>query len=70
MYNSDRKKTACNEGDRGFIPGQEDSLEKEMAINPLQYACLGNPMDKGAWQTIARGVTKSWTWLSCQHTHM
>ena len=29
--------------------------------NPLQYSCLGNPMDRGAWQPIVYGVTKSWT---------
>ena len=29
--------------------------------NPLQYSCLGNPMDGGAWQTTVRGVAKSWT---------
>ena len=26
--------------------------------NPLQYFCLGNPMDRGAWQAMSRGVTK------------
>ena len=36
--------------------------------NPLQYPCLENPMDGGAWQTIFHGVTKSWTQLS-DHTH-
>ena len=30
----------------------------------LQYSCLGNPMDRGAWQAIVHGVTKSWTWLN------
>jgi len=29
--------------------------------NPLQYSCLGNPMDRGAWQAIVHGVSKSWT---------
>ena len=32
--------------------------------NPLQYSCLGNPMDRGAWQATVHGVTKSWTALS------
>ena len=32
--------------------------------NPLQYSCLENPMDRGAWQTAVHGVTKSQTWLS------
>ena len=37
--------------------GQEDRLEKEMAI-PLQYSCLGNPMDRGARQAAVPGVAK------------
>ena len=28
--------------------------------NPLQYSCLGNPMDRGAWRATIRGVAKSW----------
>ena len=32
--------------------------------NPLQYSCLENPMDRGAWQAMIHGVTKSWTRLS------
>ena len=32
--------------------------------NPLQYSCLENPMDRGAWKAVVRGVTKSWTQLS------
>ena len=32
--------------------------------NPLQYFCLGNPMDRGAWQTIVHGIAKSPTQLS------
>ena len=43
--------------------GQEDRLEKEMA-NPLQYSCLENPADRGAWWAKVHGVTKSQTWLS------
>ena len=35
--------------------------------NPLQYSCLGNPMDRGAWQATVRGVSKSQTRLS-RHT--
>ena len=50
-------------GDAGLIrlqgrsPGGEDG-------NPLQYSCLGNPMDRGAWGTTVHGVTKGWTRLS------
>ena len=32
--------------------------------NPLQYSCLGNPMDRGAWWSTIHGVAKSWTQLS------
>ena len=31
--------------------------------NPLQYSCLENPMDRGAWWATVRGVTQSWTRL-------
>ena len=37
--------------------------------NPLQYSCLGNPMDRGAWWATVHGVTKSRTQLNvCMHT--
>ena len=39
--------------------GQEDSLEKENGT-PLQYSCLGNPMDRGAWRATVREITKEW----------
>ena len=44
--------------------GQGDTLEEG---NPLQYACLENPMDRGAWWVIVHRVAKSWTpltWVS------
>ena len=44
--------------------GWEDPLEKEGHGNPLQYSCLENSMDRGAWWATVHGVTKSWTWLS------
>ena len=37
--------------------------------NPLQYAWLENPMDRGAWQATVHRVTKSWTWLRWLNTH-
>ena len=37
--------------------------------DPLQYSCLGKSMDRGAWEVVVHGVTKSWTWLSNWHTH-
>ena len=44
-------------------PGWEDPLEKENG-NPLQYSCLENSMDGGAWWATVHGVTKSQTRLS------
>ena len=41
----------------GLIPGLERSLEEEKD-KALQYSCLGNPMDRGAWQVTVHGVTK------------
>ena len=38
--------------------GGEDPLEKEMDGNPLQYSCLGNLVDRGAWQATVPGITK------------
>ena len=43
--------------------GQEDS-PGEGNGNPIQYSCLENPMDRGAWWATVDGVTKSWTQLS------
>ena len=41
-----------------------DMYYRESNGTPLQYSCLENPMDGGAWVTTAHGVTKSRTWLS------
>ena len=38
--------------------------------NPLQYSCLQNSIDGGAWKAVVRGVTKSWTRLSDSHFHL
>ena len=54
-------------GDMGSVPGSGRSLGKGNG-NPLQYSCLENPMNRGAWQAIVHGVTKSQTQLST-HTH-
>ena len=43
------KELACNAGDLGSIPGSGRSAGEGNA-NPLQYACLENSMDRGAWQ--------------------
>ena len=55
---SDGKESACSAGDPCWILGWEDPLEN---CNPLQYSCLENPMDRGAWQATAHAVTKSQT---------
>ena len=48
--------------DAGSIPGSGRS-PGEGNGNRLQYSCLENPMDRGAWRAIVHGVTKSWTQL-------
>ena len=55
--------SACNAGDLGSIPGLGRS-PGEGNGNPLQYSCLENPMDKGAWWATIHGVAKSQTRLS------
>ena len=57
------KKTPANAGDKGSIPGSGSS-PGEGNGNPIQYSCLGNPMNRGAWQATVLGVAKSWTQLS------
>ena len=56
------KESACNAGDPGSIPGWGRS-PGEGNGNPLQYACLENSMDGGAWWALVHGVTKSRTRL-------
>ena len=60
---SEVKASACNAGDLGSIPGSGRS-PGEGNGNPLQYSCLENPMDGGAWWATVHGVTKSRTGLS------
>ena len=57
---SDGKASAYNVGDLGSIPGSGRS-PREGHGTPLQYSCLENPMDGGAWWAKVHGVTKSWT---------
>ena len=57
---SDGKESACNAGDAGLIPGLGRSPGEESGY-PLQYSCLENSMDRGAWQATVHGVTKSQT---------
>ena len=55
---SDAKESACNAGDLGSIPGSRRSPEEGNGY-PLQYYCLENFVDRGAWQTTAYKVTES-----------
>ena len=54
------KKSACNEGDLGLIPGL-GRYPVEGNGYALQYSCLENPMDRGASQATVYGVTESQT---------
>ena len=49
--------SSCNVGDLGWIPGLGRPPGGGNG-NPLQYSCLGNPMDRGTWQVTAHGVTE------------
>ena len=57
------KESACNAGDPGSIPGSGRSLGEGNG-NPLQYSCMGNSMDRGAWWATVHRVAKSQTQLS------
>ena len=59
---SDSKESTWNSGDLSLIPGSGRSPGGGHG-NPLQYSCLENPMDRGAWRAVVRGVTKSRTLL-------
>ena len=60
---SDGKESACNVGDLALIPVSGRSPGEENG-NLLQYACLDNSMDRGAWRDIVHGLEKSWTQMS------
>ena len=60
---SDSKASAHNAGDLGLISGLGRPLGEGNG-NPLQYCCLENSMDGGAWWPTVNGVAKSWTWLN------
>ena len=51
------KESACNAGEMSSIPGSGRS-PGEGNGNPFQNSCLGNPMDRGAWQATVHGVAK------------
>ena len=54
------KNMPVNAADRGLIPGSGRSPGEENGY-PLHYACLGNPMDRGAWWATVHGVAMSRT---------
>ena len=54
---SDSKESACNAGDLALIL-DSGSSPGEGNDTPLQYSCLENSMDKGAWRATVHGVTK------------
>ena len=56
------KNLPANTGDTDLIPGSGRSPGGRNG-NPLQYSCLENPIDRGAWWATVHGVTKSQTWL-------
>ena len=51
------KNSYASAGDMGLTPGLGRSLDEGNG-NPLQYPCLGNPTDRGAWWAVVPGVTK------------
>ena len=59
------KESACQAGDAGDVSSIPGSVRSpaEGNGNLLQYSCLGNPMDRGAWWATVLGVTRSWTRL-------
>jgi len=54
---SDSKESACNSGDLGLIPGSGRSLGEGNGY-PLQYSCLENSMDTGAWRATVQGLQR------------
>ena len=69
------KESACSAGATGDVGSIPESGRSPGGghDNPLQYSCLKNPMNRGAWQVTVHGVTKSQTWLKWlsihAHTH-
>ena len=53
-----KKNPSANAGDAGLILGSRRSPGKENG-NPPQDSCLGNPIDRGAWQATVHGLVKS-----------
>jgi len=60
---SESEESACNERDPGLIPWSGRSPGEGRGY-PLQYSCMGNPIDRGAWRATVHRVAESWIWLS------
>ena len=60
LVGSDGKESTCNVGDLDLIPGLE-RFPGEGDGYPVQYSCLENSMERGAWQATVHGIAKSWT---------
>jgi len=52
-----RKNPPANSGDKGLLL-ESGRSPGEGNVNPLQYSCLGNPMDRGAWWAMVHGVSR------------
>ena len=66
LCSSVSKESACSAGDPGSIPGL-GRFPGEGNGNPLQYPCLENLMDRGAWWAAVHGIAKSQAQLSDEH---
>ena len=68
---SDGKETACHAGDPGLIPGSGRSPGEGNGI-PLQYSCLENSVDRGAWWATVLGIARvghDWATNTSLHTY-
>ena len=59
-HSSVSKETPCSAGNQGLSPPGLGIAPGEGNVKPLQYPCLENPMDRGAWWTAVCGITKNW----------
>ena len=67
-HSSISKESACNAGDLGLILGQE-RYPGEGNGDSLQYSCLENPMDRGAWQAVLQRFKESDMTEATSHPH-
>ena len=68
-HSSVSKESACNAGDPGSIPGS-GRYPGEGKGNPLQYSCLENPMDRGAWRATVYAVSRVGHDGATKHTYL